>query len=254
MKKKMFILIGLLFLLCGCTAEVNLDISGNKISESVVIDAYPEGDYTMDRLPGAFKNYIPAFSKDILADAEGDIKKNGVSYYTRTQQSLGNGYRFNYKYDFSLSNYKGARTLKDGFKSSNLYVDTKENTALLSTDNGGILYFSQYPYLTEVTVKIKTDYFVKENNADYSNGDVYTWVFNRNSNKGIYLLMSLGQDEENPDKDKEDKKDDSSQNQAKEELSGFEKFINEHPILAIVLGILLFIVLVFIASKIIVVK
>jgi len=278
-KKKLFILVGLLFLLCGCTAEVNLEVKNDRVRENVTINAIPEGDYTMDRLPLAFRNFIPAYAKDVLADAEPDTKKSGVSYYERKQEQLTNGYKFIYSYNFKLNNYKEARTVKNGFRSSNIYVDNVEKTILLSTDNSGLLYFEDYPFLTDVTVNIKSDYKVVESNADYVNDNVYSWELNRNNNnKNIYLLLdkSAKFDEGyiiDPDEDYEELPDDydeddsngnggnstngngtstennEKENKKKEYSSKIEEEMNENPFVFIVLGIILFIVLILIFTK-----
>lgn len=254
MNKKILLLIGLVFMLCGCSANVNIEINDSTIKEDVYIYAYPNQYYTKDQLSKAFREYIPAFSKDTIIDTMPDEKVSGVSYYTRSYVDLENGYRFNYKYNFNLSNYKDARTVKEGFKSSNVYVDTKERTILLSTDSSGLLYFNQYPDLNNVTINIKTDYKVKETNADAVSENVYTWNLNRNSNKGIYLLLSLDKNNQEEEEEPDDKQEDKVDVTEKEELKGFEKFFNEHPILTIFLGILLFIIIVFIVSKVIVIK
>lgn len=271
MKKKILILIGLLFLLCGCTAEVNVEISGDKVNENISINAYPGGDYTMDRLPKVFRQYVPAYAKDVLADAEPDQKKNGIAYYKRTQEEIVDGYRFNYSYSYRLNNYKDARSVKNGFRSSNIYEDKVAKTILFSTDNGGLLYFSdEYPLLTDVKVHIKTDKKVVENNADYVNGNVYTWEFHKNGdNKNIYLLLDKttkhddenkednnntnknpgGNTSSNPTGNNKDNKDET--NLKKEEYgSKIEENMNNHPFFYIVIAIIVFIFVVFILSKV----
>lgn len=274
MKKKTVILLGMLFLLCGCTAEVNLEIKDDKVLETVSINAYPDGDYTLERLPAVFRNYVPAYAKDKPGDAEADVMKKGISYYTRTQETIVNGYRFTYKYDFKLSDYKDARTVKEGFRSSNVYEDKVSKTILFSTDSGGLLYFcDEYPLLTDVRINIKTDYNVLENNADYVNDNVYTWELNKNSNnKSIYLLVDktldnkgnmLGNDKENNGNEEKpgnngssnptgNKKDDQVKKDEKKEeyASKIEEEMNKHPFVFVVLAILLFIVIVIILSKV----
>lgn len=248
MKKKIILLIGLVFMLCGCSADVNIELTGSNVKENVYIYAYPNEHYTKERLNKAFRKYIPAFAKDTIIDTMPDEETKGISYYKRSEVDLGNGYRFNYKYNFNLSNYKNARTVKEGFKSSNIYVDNKEKTILFSTDNGGLLFFSQYPDLNTVNVNIKTDYKVKETNADSVDGNVYTWKLSRNNNnKNIYLLLDSSPVEE----DKDDEKNNviENNNDVKEE-SKFIKFVNEHPFLVIFVSFFLFLIIVLIISKI----
>lgn len=270
MKKKILILIGLLFLLCGCTAEVNVEITGDKVNENISINAYPGGDYTMERLPKAFRQYVPAYAKDVLADAEPDEKKSGVAYYKRTQENIVDGYRFNYSYSYRINNYKDARSVKNGFRSSNIYEDKVAKTILFSTDNGGLLYFSdEYPLLTDVKIHIKTDKKVEEHNADYVNGNVYTWEFSKNGeNKNIYLLLDKTTKNDSGNKEDEDDKNNPGENQTssptgnnkdnktendskkQEYTSKVEESMNKHPFAYAIIAVFVFIFIVFILSKV----
>ena len=249
MKKKIILLIGLVFLLCGCTAEVDIDINGNTIKESVSIEAFANEYLTKDQLKNTFRTYVPAFAKDPIVDTMPDSEVKGISYYDRTLKDLGTGYRFNYKYNFNLNNYKNSRTVKEGFKSSSFIIDNKDKTILFSTDSGGLMYFNQYPDLSQVKVNITSSYEVKDCNADYKNGNVYTWIFNKGENKNIYLLLDNDlEKEESPSKEEGDKQT-SIKKEEKEEECVFVKFLNEHPFLIVVLSLLLFIIIVLIVSK-----
>lgn len=189
MKIKYVLLVVLIFTLCGCNAEVNLNISDNKIEESTNITVYQNAIYSKEILSTSFRNYIPIYASEMIVDAEADEPYPDIKYYKKTTMDLGNGYLFNYRYDFDIDEYKEARTVKDGFKSYDISFNDSDNTITLSTDNEGILYFDDYPLLEEVTVNIKTDYLVEENNADKVNGNTYTWVFDRDSNKNINMII-----------------------------------------------------------------
>ncbi|MDE5888536.1 MAG: hypothetical protein K2H20_00800, partial [Bacilli bacterium] len=93
MKKKIILLIGLVFMLCGCSADVNIELDGSTIKEDVYIYAYPNEYYTKEQLKTAFRKYIPAFAKDMIIDTMPDTESKGVSYYSRSDTDLGNGYR-----------------------------------------------------------------------------------------------------------------------------------------------------------------
>lgn len=244
MKKKIIILIGILFLLCGCTAEVNLEISGNTISESVDIVVYQSVNYSKNQIQAGFRKYVPIYSSDVIVDTNPDEPVSGIQYYTKTETDLGNGYKINYKYDFPISRYQEARSIKEGFRSSSIQVNQKEKTILISTDKNGLLYFEQYPDLEEVKVNIKTSYSVKESNADSVNDNVYTWVLKKGNPKNIYLLLNT------------EKQDTSNQpssektNSQTEEEDEVKKLFNEHPYLVALLAMLLFLFIVFVGSKI----
>lgn len=267
MKKKLILLIGLMFLLCGCTAEVNLEIKDDDIKEQIKIDVYPEGDYTLDRLPAVFRQYVPAFANEILADAEPDIKKDEVLYYKRKQEDIVGGYRFTYSYDYKINNYKDARSVKHGFKSSNIYIDKVSKELLLSTDSSGLQYFSEeYPLLTDVTINIKTDYTVKEHNANQVTDNIYTWNLTKDDNRSIYMLIdttevngvnegNVGEIEKPPKENNDNDKDNHNNGQVatkqeEEYDTPVEKFMNKHPFIIIVGAIFLLIVVVIVVSKV----
>ena len=187
MKKKILTLILLIFMVSGCSVEVNLDISDNKIKESNDITVLENAIYTKEILRTSFRDYIPIYASDLIVDTVPDQPFSDVLYYNKNTTDLGNGYRFNYSYDFDIDKYGDARTIKDGFRD---YSYSYRNDIIsLSTDNEGLIYFDEYPLLEEVTVNIKTDYLVEENNADSVNGNTYTWVFNKDSKKSIDIVI-----------------------------------------------------------------
>ena len=190
MKFKYFGLILIIFMMCGCTAEVNLEISDSKIKESVDITFYQDAIYTKDIIKASFRNYIPIYARDVIVDAEEDRPFPNTKYYEKTETDLGNGYRFNYSYDFNINEYEEARTIKDGFRSYNVSVDQDNGNISISTDNNGLLYFDDYPLLEEVRINIKTNYLVEENNADSVNGNTYTWIFDKDTKKSINMLIN----------------------------------------------------------------
>ncbi len=178
-------------LLSGCSAEVNLEIVNDKINESTVITAYENAIYSKELIRTSFRNYIPAFAKDVIVDTMPDEEFPDVKYYLKSTTDLGNGYEFNYKYTFDIDEYEEARTVKDGFKSYNISYDRSNSKLTLSTDNEGIIYFNDYPSLDEVIINIKTDYLVEDNNADRKDGNTYTWIFNKDSKKSINMVINM---------------------------------------------------------------
>lgn len=187
MKKKILTLILLIFMISGCSVEVNIDISDNKIKESNDITIYQNAIYTKEILRTSFRDYIPIYASNLIVDTVPDQPFSDVLYYNKNTTDLGNGYRFNYSYDFDIDKYGDARTIKDGFRD---YSYSYRNDIIsLSTDSEGLIYFNDYPLLEEVTVNIETDYFVEENNADSVNGNTYTWVFNKDSKKSIDIVI-----------------------------------------------------------------
>ena len=191
MKGKILILIIIMFLISGCTAEVNIEIDRNKINESTNITVYENVVYPKEVLRTSFRNYIPIYADDVIVDTLPDQAYPDIIYYQKKETDLGNGYLFNYSYNFNIDEYKEARTIKDSFKSYNVSFNNREETLRLSTDNEGIIYFNDYPQLEEVRINIKTDYLVKEHNADRIDDDTYTWIFTKDSKNSINMLIDL---------------------------------------------------------------
>ena len=61
MKRKIIVLVGLVLVLCGCDAEVNLKVTKNDIEETINITDYV-GNYASETmLVNNYRDYIPAF-------------------------------------------------------------------------------------------------------------------------------------------------------------------------------------------------
>ena len=163
--------------------------SEKKINESVNITVYQNAIYSKDIIKTSFRNYIPIYASEPVIDTELDQPYSDIKYYEKTETDLGNGYLFNYKYNFDINEYEKARTVKESFRNYNISVNENDNTISISTDNEGIMYFDNYSELDEVRVNIKTDYLVEENNADTIDGNTYTWVFNKDSKKSINMVI-----------------------------------------------------------------
>lgn len=222
MKIKTLLLISILFLLCGCSAEVNLEITNGKVIEDIKITAIADDTNTKDSFKGSFREYVPVYNEVIIPDLEPDVKVDNVKYYQKSTNELDNGYIFNYKYTFGFDDYNKARSLKRSFRSATLETNYKEKTITLYTDKTGILLMEDYSNFSDLVINIKTNYEVLENNADSVLDNVYTWKFTQNDNKkNIYLKMNS-----EVKKDTEDeKKDDSSvKKKSDEEKTIYEKY------------------------------
>lgn len=187
MKRKILILIGLVLVLCGCDAEVNLKVSKNDIEEIINITDYT-GNYSSETmLVNSYRDYIPVFSTEVIVDTEPDTKKSNVEYYTKSKISFNNGYNFTYKYKYNFEDYYMATSVKSSYRSTFIQHDKKENNIIISTDSAGCLLFKQYKTLNSLKVNISSGYKVLESNADSINGDIHTWNLSRNNDKNIYI-------------------------------------------------------------------
>ena len=178
--KKIIMLFLVIIVLTGCSAEVNINIGENGINETITINDTSSTNYY---------NYVPVFYDDIFSEIEPDVKNEGVSYYNKNVTHNVNGYKINYSYKYTFDEYKKARSVKTSFKSFNLRKSDMDEEIVISTDSGGLQCFNAYSSLDSVKINIIPSYNVKESNADFVNGNVYTWIFNRTTKKNIYMLL-----------------------------------------------------------------
>ena len=240
MKKKLFILIGFLLLLTGCTAEVNITLSDEKVHEIITIDSYPTGEITTDIIKNGFRKNVPAYNKVLLIDSEEDKPKSGVSYYKYSMTELGNnGYRTTYKFDFPFSYYDDARSLKQSYVTS--MIDNTGDKFVIKTDTVNQNFYL-YPELDKLVINIDSKYPVVDSNADICNNNKCTWTITRSNytNKEIYIKINKSksnnndtkkedQKEDNKEEKQEDKKEDEKEEQykpAEEKDSDKDNMIN----------------------------
>lgn len=252
--KKIIVLLALVVLLTGCSANVNIKITSSGIEEEIIINAYPDNDVTKEQLDKSFRKYLPVFDSVPLSDTEPDTNKKGIEYYNRRKNDLGSGYQYIYKYDYKFDDYKNARSVVQGFKSKTIQRNAVDKNIMISTDSSGLKYFDQYSSLETVTINIQTPYKVLKDNATYVNGNTYTWVLRKDSKNGIYMLIEDPNAEEKEEEEKEEPEIKPNPSPAipvkDEEKSAFIKFVNDYPLVIGIIGILGFFVLVLILSKV----
>lgn len=247
MKRKIIILVGLVLVLCGCNAEVNLKVTKNDIEETINITDYVSNYANETMLVNNYRNYVPAFFTDIIVDTEPDEKKNNVEYYTKSKINFNNGYNFTYKYKFEFNEYNKAMSVKNAYRSVFLQHDRKENNIVLSTDSSGCLLFQQYKTLNSLKVNITSIYKVLESNADSVNGNVYTWNLSRSNDKNIYIkydtTVSGGTIKEENTNEDSDNEGEVVEEEKSDTKSSF------YAILVVILAMLVFILFVIVVSK-----
>jgi len=251
--KKIIVLLALVVLLTGCSANVNIKVTSSGIEEEIIVNAYSDSTISKEEIAKSFRKYMPVFNNVPLSDTEPDTNKKGIEYYSRRQNDLGSGYQYIYKYNYKFDDYKNARSISQGFKSKIIQRNSVDKNIMISTDSSGLKYFEQYSNLESVTINIQTSYKVLENNANYVNGNTYTWVMKKDTKKSIYMLI----EDPNADETYEEEPVEEEKPEPKpivpteeEEDSAFVKFFNDNPIIIGIIGILGFFVLVLILSKV----
>lgn len=261
--KRIILLLILVVFITGCSAEVNINVSSNGIYEQVTITDNVSNGRTKEHILASYREYVPAFSKTLIADTEPDVKLEGVEYYTRALEETNTGYKVSYGYKFGFDNYKDSRSVDLGFKDAIIQRDAVDKEILLTTDSDGLKYFNMYPSLSNVTINIvSTEFKVKDSNADYVNNNVYTWVLNGNTKKSVYIVFDdpnyvppvadsgNTENDDVTDKEEDNKVSNDNVEVEEEEQSGIEKFMNENPFVVVCICLIIFLIFVMIVIKI----
>ena len=166
MKKKMIILILLLLLVTGCTTDYNLNIEHDYITEEIITT-------------------IPKSSIPSQRDAEKKYKIENddqiTPFLTNPQYVFEDN---DIKYNFN--DYLKSKAYKECFQES--YINIEENKTIPVVFKGKFYCL----YGDTVNINITSTRKVLGNNADYINGNTYTWVINNDNvdNTDIQILFS----------------------------------------------------------------
>jgi len=251
--------------MCGCEATVTLNINDDEISETVLITEYISEDNPTSQIKYRYRDYMPAYAENMLADTEADEYIAGIKYYDKKEKNTGTEYYITYKYTFDIDDYGKAMTVKNGFKSNTIQMDKVDENVLLSTDSGGVLYLKNLQNLTKVNVNITVDRKVLEHNADSVVGNTYYWTFTKDNNsKGVYLLLDDSKEEEKEEEKKESEEEkennynngETTQKKEEEESNStkakkkLEEKANKHPFILIIICIIVFLIFVFMVTKV----
>lgn len=189
--KKWILTIICIFLLTGCSVNYNLNID-KKFTENISARetdseyfGYEISGMSLKELNDYYlKMPIPLLSNEDHFSESFD-KTPGISYYS--VKDLTNDSEIGLYLTGTFKNYNKYSDSNMAWYASNLSVKKDDNKMTILASNFKI--FKQYINLDKITVNIKVNYFVSENNADSINGNVYTWVITRPnySNKTIKL-------------------------------------------------------------------
>lgn len=197
MKRKIGMILGVIFLTTGCSVEYNLEIDNNKFREDFSVNAEVTTLSTKEDLYNSYLEEYPIYNDDyeeFMYD-EPYTKNKDYTYYTKSYQELENGYIFKYKASFdSYNDYNKARTLKMIFNTGGVgYIKDKDNY-YISLSNHKLDYLG----IDRLTIKINfKNAEVLTNNASNVNGNTYIWVLDKNSNSNINVTYKLNNSSSN---------------------------------------------------------
>ena len=178
-KLKILVLICGMFLLSGCSVKYNLTINKNTMEEDInaIFDKATESELASRMEPirrSAYYNY--------------DTREN--EYYIFNKREDDNNIILSYNYEYTGNNlYKSEAASRCYYKR---IVNVTDENITINTDNQvACLFKDGEREIDDITVNIKTDLIVLENNADEVNDKTYTWYINDQNytNKPIYIKI-----------------------------------------------------------------
>lgn len=185
--KKILWLTLLVFIITGCDVNYNLEVTNDYMIESV--DFWYDNNAENEKI---IDNYLEV-NHQAYFDMDLGINYNYSQKKIKDDGKIGMNLRYNYSSD-NLQNsslldrcyYKKSVTVTDS--EIVLYTDGKTNC----------LYLDDNKNFDSLTINIKTDLPVIENNADEVNGNTYTWKINEKNyqNHPINIRISREDDEE----------------------------------------------------------
>lgn len=200
MKKLVLLSIGLFFL-TGCSATYDIEIYNNQIKEDMEFvntdssswDSKVQYGLTYRDLIDSSVNYPYPVFYDTVVDEDDTIKLEGVEYYHNTLISdrIQLGQKLSY-HKFTLDNFSNSSIVKKCYQYFNI-IEEGDNI-ILSTSLKN-LCFQEYSMLDNITVHLKTNHKVLNNNADIVDGYHYTWNLTRENQDDAAIMITLKKDE-----------------------------------------------------------
>ena len=187
MKKRIYILILVLFMATGCVCRYDLVIDDNMYKESVTIatnDSQEKNNLNRKwTIPVDKDNY---YLGDENVD---DTYANYIYDYQLDDNKL------TFKHSFMRSDYLNSTAVALCYKT--LSVSSYQKTIVLSTSNKAMC-FDSYPSLSKIVVNVTISKKVISNNADKVEGNTYTWNIDRNNanNKSINLVFESNENDD----------------------------------------------------------
>lgn len=198
MKKKKLLILLSMFLITGCQAEYNIVIEDNVVKEELLV--YETNMNKWNTIQGnnilTYQQYQQEYKDAPVGiyyndqNIDGEIGFNpSRNYYTIDLLSDNNKKGLSFNTDFNLNRYADSYIIRNCFKHINIL--NQLDTISISTNNE-LSCMNYIDGLNKITINIKTNYEVLDNNATSINDNTYTWVITRNNytNSNIYIKMS----------------------------------------------------------------
>lgn len=206
---KKIILLLLLMLTFGCSAEYNLNINENSIKEELILTSEINDTLQSSEYYNEYLDEYPIYYDEEFLYYNPSQKLDGVTYYEKNIDNTEYGYRANYKANFTLKDYSKSRILNNAFENYNIGYDKKEKYYYIIIQN--LKIFNYNNAISQIVVNIDVnDFEIIESNANITNGSVLTWNFYKSDdNKNDRIILKYQVNKKN---DEEQQKPNSNIN------------------------------------------
>ena len=177
MKKKILLILSIVFLLTGCDNVYNLTIEDDTIREEI-ISIIP--DYAAEDA-----------DKEFIKEEHYPWIDNKTNKYRKVVQKSGDNTIVSLSYDYSINEFKTSRVYNECFEKSII----KKEDGYLKFAFGGEFYCL---YGDSLEVNLRSNRTVENNNAESIDKDegVYTWKINRKNMNDVDIQFVLGETNE----------------------------------------------------------
>lgn len=177
---KVLVLIIFVFLLSGCTVNYNIELDQDGMTEKSI--------FTLDGSKESEKRVNDLYKTPLVAYYDMDVNKS--FYYKAEKSKKDNNNILTYTYRFKNTQLRSSPLVEGCYYKRNVMID--DDYIVLQTDERVTCLFEDgYQLVDELKINIRTRLNVVEQNADYHDGNTYTWVINKNNytNKPIYFKV-----------------------------------------------------------------
>ncbi len=182
--KKIYILSLLAFILCGCSATMNINLEKNSITEEVNVQASNDTEYTEIKNWNGFPLTL-YYDQELSNPFNTSEKENGVPYYNtefndndKTAKVTG---------VFNFTEHTRSSIIRNCFKYYEIRKVDNKNIYDLYTSHGLICDFNNFD------INITTPYKVINHNADSFNSETntYTWKITKSNSQNANVFLEV---------------------------------------------------------------
>ena len=184
MKKILIILVVLL--LTGCSANYNINFTEKSIEESIEI-------YENSAIVNKYKDKEVNEANTVILDWE-----EGYDYYKRELYTTEDITGYRYTYNFAYDEYDAMAQLRKCYENFNFKYDNK----ITLETSPYFLCADYYPKTKEIVINITSEYEITSSNADKVSNNTHTWIINENNYKKKPIKITIDKNKKSTNSEK----------------------------------------------------